>query len=89
MMTRGESLGVPTTLVEEAEPVGYTPHLSAALAGLHEHLTSGVREVGGAENPYRHRAVAGSEDKFIGIVLPYSVGNTRLSASMFLTETIY
>ena len=66
MMTRRESLGVPATLVEEAEPVGYIPHPSAALAGLHEHLASGVREVGGAANPYWHRAVASSEDRFTG-----------------------
>lgn len=66
MMTRCDILGVPTTLVEEAEPVGYIPHPSAALAGLHEHLASGVREVGGAENPYWHRAVASSEDRLTG-----------------------
>jgi hypothetical protein len=53
-------------LVEEAESVGYIPHPSAALAGLHEHLTSGLREVGGAANPYWHRAVASSEDRFTG-----------------------
>lgn len=66
MMTRGKNLGVPTTLVEEAEPVGYIPHPSAALAGLHYHLTSGVREVGDADNPYWHRAVASSEDRLTG-----------------------
>ena len=66
MMTRRESLGVPTTLVEEAESVGYIPHPSAALAGLHKHLTSGLQEVGGAVNPYWHRAVASSEDRLTG-----------------------
>ena len=68
-MTRGKSLGVPTTLVEEAESVGYIPHPSAALAGLHDHLTSGVRDVGGADNPYWHRAVASSEDRHTGSLL--------------------
>jgi len=65
-MTRGKSLGVPTTLVEEAESVGSIPHPSAALAGLHNHLASGVRDVGGAVNPYWHRAVASSEDRHTG-----------------------
>lgn len=68
-MTRQECLGVPTTLVEEAESVGYIPHPSAALAGLHDHLTSGVRDVGGADNPYWHRAVASSEDRHTGSLL--------------------
>ena len=64
MITRLECLDVPATLVEEAVPVGYIPHPSAAMAGLHCYLTIGVREVGGAANPYWHRAVASSEDRF-------------------------
>lgn len=82
MMTRCESLGVPTTLVEEAEPVGYIPHPSAALAGLHEHLASGVREVGGAENPYWHRAVASSENRLTG-------GSLRASCFLYSKATCF
>ena len=37
---------------------------SASLAGLHIYLYCGCKDIRGAENLYRHRAVAGSEDFF-------------------------